>query len=553
MNTKRIFNYGFNLSLVGLASISGLSQSTIKAQEKPNILFIAIDDLKPMLGCYGDETIKTPNIDRLAQNGTVFLRNYCQQAVSGPTRASLMTGMRPDYTQVWDLKTRMRDVNPDILSLPQYFITQGYSTQGIGKVYDGRCVDKDYDKPSWSVPFYNYSKADKRYIASSYEPPTLGHYQSPVVIDLFKKYEQEAIANGIAKNEINNYVKERVFPSVECMDVPDNAYNDGANALRAKEILGKLKLQDDPFFFAVGFSKPHLPFVAPKKYWDMYDREKMPIASFQEMVEKGVAIAYHSAGELRNYSDIAELASTLKDQKGFGLTLPLEKQKELIHGYHATVSYIDAQVGMLLNTLDSLDLRKNTIVILWGDHGWHLGDHNLWCKHSNFEQATRTPLIISAPDMKPSVVKSPTEFVDIFPTLCELAGVALPSHLDGKSLVPTMSNPKLYVKKFAVSQYPRTLSTSETKERGFESRNCMGYSIRTERYRYTLWLGNNFNTQSAFNKKLVVGKELYDYYEDPDETVNLIGKKEHAKAAKKLDKLMVKFFKDQKRKFDLNK
>ena len=533
-----------NLALAGLVSVSCFAQTEKKAPEKPNILFIAIDDLKPVLRCYGDSIIKTPNIDKIAKNGTIFLQNYVQQAVSGPTRASIMTGMRPDYTGVWDLKTRMRDVNPNILSLPQYLITQGYSTQGIGKVYDQRCVDKKMDAPSWSVPYYNYFKTQEKYYSSQTGMPALGAYQLFETKALAEKYRLEAIAKGIAAEEIEAYISAKVKPSVECADVPDNAYNDGANVLRAKEILVKLKSENKPFFFAVGFSKPHLPFVSPKKYWDMYQRDQMPVAAFQEKSKNGPAIAYHNAGELRQYSDIPALTE-FTDQKDFGLTLPLNKQKELIHGYYAAVSYTDAQVGILMHAMDSLGLLKNTIVILWGDHGWHLGDHNLWCKHTNFEQATHAPLIISAPWIKPSVSKSMTEFVDIFPTLCDLAGVPVPTHLDGKSLVPVMKKPDSKVKEFSVSQYPRAGSEAETGRLGFADGKCMGYSVRTSQYRFTIWMKDNFRTNRAFDQNLVVASELYDYQKDPDETINVVDQNTYAEVAKDMKAKMLDYFKVQ--------
>ncbi len=530
--TVRIFTlilFGFITNLY--------AQKTVK----PNILFIAIDDLKPVLGCYGDAMIKTPNIDLLAQAGTVFMSNYCQQAVCGPTRASLMTGKRPDYTKVWDLKTPMRDVNPDILSLPQYFISQGYSTQGIGKVYDPRNVDKEIDKPSWSVPYY---KTDKKYYAAETGEPALNFYQLPATKKIAEQYLNEAKVKGLSNKEANDYALSKIKPSVESADVADNAYNDGANILQAKDILVQLSKSKQPFFFAVGIAKPHLPFVAPKKYWDLYKREDMPLAAFQGKSKNAVDIAYHNSGEIRAYTDIPPLTS-FTDQKDFGLTLPIEKQKELIHGYYAAVSYSDALVGQLLHTLDSLGLRKNTIIILWGDHGWHLGDHNLWCKHTNFEQATHAPLIISAPGMKHNQTNAMTEFVDVFPTLCDLAGIAIPQNLDGKSLVPLMKNPGSSIKEFSVSQYPRSGAQSETERQGYASANYMGYSIRTNRYRYTIWMGNKFRTDQAFKKEFIVGTELYDYQKDPNETVNVVNDVLYKTISNDMHQKMIDFFKSQ--------
>lgn len=529
---------GFLFLLVALL----FSQITIAQQKsKPNILFIAVDDLKPVLGCYGDKLIKTPNIDRLAKMGTVFLNNYCQQAVCGPTRASLMTGKRPDYTKVWDLKTPMRDMVPDILSLPQYLITQGYSTQGIGKVYDPRDVDKELDAPSWSVPFY---KQAKDYFAKGYSEPVLGQYQSSATRARVENLLKEAKDQGLTGKNARLYAEEQVKPTTECIDAPDNAYDDGANVYRAVDILGKLSKSTQPFFFAVGIHKPHLPFVSPKKYWDLYQREDMPLAVFQELPKDGLEIAFTDAGEIRKYSDIAPLIS-FTDQKSYGLSLPVNKQKELIHGYYAAVSYTDALVGKLLNTLDSLGLTKNTIIVLWGDHGWHLGDHNSWCKHTNFEQATHAPLIISAPSMVSNKTNATTEFIDIFPTLCELTGSKIPEVLDGKSLVPLMKKPTATVKDFAISQYPRGASKEVAKQLGFSTNKSMGYSLRTSRYRFTVWMGEDFRSTQPFKKDLIIGTELYDYEKDPNETQNVAKAKEYAAISTELYNKMVAFFKTQ--------
>jgi arylsulfatase A-like enzyme len=528
------------ITLIAFAILCNLAAFS-QENKKPNILFIAVDDLKPILGCYGNTIIKTPNIDRLAKMGTVFMSNYCQQAVCGPTRASIMTGKRPDYTKVWDLKTKMRDINPDILSLPQYLISQGYSTQGIGKIYDSRCVDKKMDEPSWSVPYYNYFKTEEKYYAKETGMPILGAYQSLETKELALKFTKEGQEKGLKDKELDDFVTKSIKPSIECVDVPDNAYNDGANALRALEILEKLKSDTKPFFFAVGFSKPHLPFVAPKKYWDLYKREDMPLAAFQEKSKNSVEVAYHNAGEIRAYTDIPPLLS-FTDQKDFGLSLPVDKQKELIHGYYASVSYTDAQVGKLLDKLDALGLTKNTIIILWGDHGWHLGDHNLWCKHTNFEQATRTPMLIAAPGIAPSVTNAPTEFVDIFPTLCDLAGVTIPKTIDGKSLMTLMNKKVKSVKEFSISQYPRSGNNSETERQGYTSSKVMGYSLRDKRYRYTIWMNNNFRSTQPFNPEFIVGTELYDYEKDPNETNNVVNEKEYKAVAVDLKAKMLAYF-----------
>jgi iduronate 2-sulfatase len=528
-----------NLALLSIASMPVFAQQPIAKHKKPNVLFIAIDDLKPILGCYGDKLAKTPNIDNLARRGTIFMTNYCQQAVSGPTRASIMTGKRPDFTGIWDLQTKMRDVNPNIVSIPQYFASQGYQSAGIGKVYDPRCVDDELDVPSWSLPYFKTAAA---YYSQKTGMPESG-YQSPETKALTQKYRSEGKAKGLSGKELTAYLQQFAKPSVECVDVPDNAYADGANTLHAKDILAKLAKDNKPFFFAFGLSKPHLPFVAPKKYWDLYQRDEMPIAPYQLKSKNGPEIAYHTSAELRMYTDIPPLTS-FSDQK-VGINLPVDKQKELIHGYYASTSYTDAQVGIIMHALDSLGLLNNTIVILWGDHGWHLGDHNLWNKHTNFEQATHAPLLISAPWIKPSKTTSPTEFVDIFPTLCELSGLEIPQHLDGKSLVGMMKDPSVSVKKFSVSQYPRPHEGQETGRLGWSDGEFMGYSIRNEQYRYTIWMKDHYRSNKPFNKALMVASELYDYKKDPNETANVVDEKAYATIAKSMYDEMLGFFKSQ--------
>lgn len=488
-----------------------------KSQEAKNVLFIAIDDLKPMLGCYGDETMLTPAIDKLAKNGVVFTNAHCQQAICGPSRASIMTGMRPDYTKVWDLKTRMRDVNPDILSIPQHFKNNGYTTVATGKIYDPRCVDKQSDAPSWSIP---YKKSAAYTYPEKYGEPGLSYYALDENKRQVDKYTQEAIAKG---ENVHAYVSERFKPSVECADVEDGAYQDGQIANNAIKYMKQLAKEDKPFFLAVGFKRPHLPFTAPKKYWDLYKREEMKLANFRGAVKNGVDIAYHNSGELQSYTDIPALASF---SDIFSDNLPEWKQKELIHGYKACVSFVDAQIAKVIDELKKNGLAENTVIVLWGDHGWHLGDHSLWCKHSNFEQATRVPLVFSAPDTQQGIKNSsPVEFVDVFPTLCDLAGIDIPDVVDGTSLKPILIGNTSKVKDFAISQYPR-------------GNKQMGYSLRTERYRYTAWYAFDFYNGEKASAENLIAEELYDYRKDEFETKNLAGKKSHSKMKKDLaDKL----------------
>lgn len=527
-------------SLLILFVISNTVIAQKKQATKPNILFIAVDDLKPLLGCYGNTLVKSPNIDRLAKMATVFDKNYCQQAICGPTRASIMTGTRPDATKIWNLTTQMREANPNTLTLPQYLITQGYTTSGIGKIYHPSSAIGGVDPLSWSIPYLKSKESD---FPAEFGIPANGQYQLPETKDRMTPEiiaERKKQSKDLAANDENP--KSIKGPSTECMDVPDNAYQDGVNALLAKEQIIKLSKDNKPFFMAVGFSKPHLPFVASKKYWDLYKREEMPIAPFQEHSKNGPLIAYHQSGELRNYLDIPEFATLPADSLRIGLQL--EKQRELIHGYHAAISYMDAQVGILLNTLEELGTLDNTIIVLWGDHGWHLGDHDLWHKHTNFEQATRAPLIIAGPGIKAGKTSSLTEFVDVFPTICDLAGISIPKNLDGKSLKPLMLNNKTKGKEYSISQYPRKLKKLEMIKKGYTDAKMMGYSLRTDQYRYTIWM-NNFTSKDIFNESQVYASEMYDYVKDPLEKINVVNDKNYTSISASLKSKMIAFFKSQ--------
>ncbi len=490
----------------------------VQGAQKPNILFIALDDLKPMLGCFGDKEVLSPNIDRLAEGGTVFLNNACQQAICGPTRASLMTGTYPDTTRVYDLKTLMRDAKPDSLTLPEYFKQNGYETTGCGKIYDPRCVDKSFDGPSWSQPFLQ--NVPKKYMAKGYEKDT-GGYNDPEVIKQDQALNAYLKSKNIAKKD-KDAVPEAMQrfplakPVTECLDLPDNAYQDGALAACAIAQMESLAKGGKPFFLAVGFKKPHLPFVAPKKYWDLYDPAKIELAPFQKPPAGAPAIAFQDSLELRgNYS-------------GIPLTGPIpdDVQRNMIHGYRACVSYVDAQIGKVLAKLDELGLAKNTIVVLWGDHGWHLGDHGMFCKHTNYEQAVRAPLLISVGHGAGSMVRgaktvSPSEFVDIFPTLCDLSGLPVPKSVEGLSLVPVLKNPEATVREASLAQYPRG--------------KLMGYTLRDKRFRYVKWVEMDY--QNGARAGLANAVELYDYEKDPLETVNLADHPEFKSVVKNFERL----------------
>ena len=481
-NYKTKIFYIFTFTLFSVAC-KGVSKSTKKETKQPkNVLFIAVDDLKPILGAYGNTVVKTPNIDKLAANGFVLENNHCQQAVCGPSRASILTGKRPDYTKIWDLKTHIRSINPDIVTMPQFFKQNGYETAPVGKIFDFRSVDKQNDSISWTHKYARIKRKNKE------------------------------------------YVKETTKVSYEVLNIPDSNTVDGMVAARSNLLLRKFAKQQKPFFLATGFHKPHLPFVVPKKYWDMYPIETISLPEYQKDPEGAPYYATQPSWELRGgYVDFP---------KDYSVPIPKEDQRKLIQGYYASVSFIDAQIGLVIDQLDKLGLRENTVIVLWGDHGWHLGDHNMYCKHTNYEQSTRSPLIFSAGKDKIGRSNAPTEFVDVYPTLLELAGVKSPGNLDGVSLVPLLEGKVDKVKDFAVSQFPR-------------EKDKMGYTFRNETHRYTIWMKGNFRTNQPFDSDLVDAEELYDYEKDPQETKNLAKEEAYKTIKAELKAQAIAFFKTQ--------
>ena len=457
------------------------------APQKPNVLFIAVDDLRPELSCYGKDYIKSPNIDRIAKAGMVFNRAYCQQAVCSPTRSSLMTGTRPDTTKVWDLVTHFRKALPDVVTLQQNFKNNGYFVQGMGKIFHGSLDDPQ----SWSVPWQT-PKAIKYAIEANR------------VLD-GRQYEGEP--DGDQPKKSSGKPNSR-GPAFEGADVPDNTFQDGKVAELAVSTLQELSKKNEPFFLAIGFIKPHLPFVAPKKYWDLYDPATIQLAPNKFYPKDAPDYAIRKgANEVNNYDGIPA--------KG---AIPDDIARQLKHGYYAAVSYTDAQVGMVLDELKRLGLDKNTIVILWGDHGWKLGEHDAWAKHSNCENDANAPLILSVPGMKNAGARTDAlvEFVDIYPTLSELAGLPLPSHLEGTSFKLLLDNPKRPWKTAAFSQYPRP-----------DKGGLMGYSMRTDRYRFTVWVSDKDHTKAD-------AIELYDHQTDPQENVSIAKDPANAELVKQL-------------------
>lgn len=487
--------------LLGILLLLGATGSQGQPGRPPNFLFIAVDDLKPLLGCFGDTLAITPHMDAIAARGLTFTNTYCQQAVCAPSRASLMSSRYPDQTRVWDLETQMREMDPGLVTLPQYLRQKGYRTAGTGKIYDSRSVDEGHDTPSWSVPFRKHW--DARYYNAETGKPAY-FYAAPHARDTIALLQAEAIQQGV---DPLTYVKARYFPATENADVPLDAYADGAIANAGIELLEEAAASGDPFFLAIGFHRPHLPFNAPAPFWDLYDRDQFPLAPFQQQAAGSPSLAYHNSNELRDYTGIPENG-----------ILPEDVQRELIHGYYAATSYIDSLIGQVMGKLEVLGLQENTVIVLWGDHGWHLGDHQLWCKHSNFEEATHAPLVISYPG-QPNMgahSRALTEFTDIAPTICDLAGLPIPAFFEGESLMGIFRDTLSTVREGALSQYPRN--------------GKMGYSLRTSRYRYTRWTNPDGS---------LYARELYDYQEDPLESVNLAADAGYAEVTGQLEQRVV--------------
>ncbi|MBN2475488.1 MAG: sulfatase [Pirellulales bacterium] len=489
---------GLALSVAAGEAAEGDVSAGGRGEGRLNVLFFAVDDLRPETGGYGNPIIKTPHIDELASRGTLFCRAYCQQAVCSPSRTSLLTGRRPDTTGVYDLQTHFRLNLPDVVTLPQHFKQCGYHTQGFGKIYHGGLDDPhSWSVPHWSPPGPGYGKPETLTALDEQRKQLRAKYGGPSSEVL----QRDAKTGAVLKRSAPKY---RVRgPAWEDPDVADAALPDGKTAARAIRVLRQVRHK--PFFLAVGFLKPHLPFVAPKKYYELYQREELHLATNPFPPKDVPAIAMHNWGELRNYSGIPPRGS-LSDAMAL----------DLVHGYYAATSYVDAQIGRVLDELDRLGLREKTVIVLWGDHGWQLGEHGLWCKHTNFEIATRVPLIFSAPAQKQPGAKTDAlaEFVDIYPTLCDLCSLPIPDGLEGTSLAPVMEDPKRAWKTAALSQYPRG--------------KVMGYSMRTDRYRYTEWLPRAGGAP--------VARELYDHRNDPQENVNLAGLPESAEMVSQLSR-----------------
>ncbi len=448
-----------------------LVAQTTCANERKNVLLILVDDLKPSFGAYGVDWVHSPNLDALAARGIRFDSAYCNQAVCAPSRNNLLIGSRSTSLGVYSLGTNFRKAVPEAVTLPQHFKQNDYHTAGVGKVFHIGHGNVG-DDVSWSIPF----KADK---VIDYVLPDSTQGQMTREEALFSNLPAKDLPRGAAW---------------EKSDVEDDAYADGRIANEGIQRLQAYKASGQSFFLALGFTKPHLPYCAPKKYWDLYDPNTLPLAEIGVPPSDAPDFAGKTIMELNQYKPIPN-----------DPPLTEEMTRTLIHGYYASMSYMDAQLGRVLDELSRLGLDENTIIVLWGDHGYHLGDHGMWTKHTNYEQANRIPMLISAPGFTQSGSTSSAlvESVDIFPTLCELAGLPAPQGpqpIDGKSLLPILLDPTQSVRDHAYHCFPRG--------------KRIGQAIRTERYRLVAW-----NPFEGGQPDPVY--ELYDYQADPLETKNL--------------------------------
>ena len=432
-----------------------------------NVLFISVDDMNNDLGCYGNPQIHSPNIDRLAAQGVMFDRAYCQFPLCSPSRTSLMTGLRPDTTEVFDLRKHFRDVVPDVVTLPQLFMRNGYFAARVGKIYHygnpGQIGTNGLDDPaSWNEVVNPYGR---------------------------DKVEEAMIVNYTSHRGLGSSL------SVLAAEGTDEEQTDGMVATETIRLLEQHK--DEPFFIAAGFYRPHCPYVAPKKYFDLYplDEIRMPEFTDEEMAQ------------------IPPLATAfMRPHPWFGVTD--EEARISKQAYYACISFVDAQVGRIVEALDRLGLRENTLIVFWSDHGYHLGEHGLWKKQSNFEESARAPLIFSGAGVNPKTASpNPVEFIDIYPTIAELCGLDLPDHLEGRSLIPLLED-----------------STADWGHPAFTQVNrngVPGHSVRTKRWRYIEWDNGR------------QGIQLYDHENDPRELVNLALDLKHASTVIEMKELLV--------------
>jgi len=457
-----------------------------RSSKRLNVLFVVFDDLRPELACYGHPQIVSPHIDALARDGVLFQHAYCQQAICAPSRASVLSGCRPDTTRVYDLQTPLRSAMPDVVSMPEHFKNHGYETVSIGKVYHHA---KD-DLQGWSTdPFQSQGDWKGR------------GYLTDEAIEAMRENDAVLARAGVKRHGLG--------PAFEAADVPDEGYHDGKDAAAAIKELGRLSRLDRPFFMGLGFHKPHLPFNSPKRYWDLYERDAIQLAENPFEPDGVTPYSLTNFGELRAYFGMPDDGP-----------IPDGMARELKHAYYACVSYVDAQFGRVVAELRRLGLYDDTVIMLWGDHGWKLGEHASWSKHTNFEIDTRAPMIVRLPGARANGTPCPalTEFVDMYPTLCDVCDLPMPEHLEGLSLAPLLQDAARPWKAAAFSQYPRG--------------DVMGYTMRTSKFRYTEWRDRESGELRA--------TELYDHRSDSQENANVAARPEHAETVASLARQMAR-------------
>ena len=495
------------LFVVSLATMASHAQA-----QRKNVLFLVADDMRPQLGAYEgpdypssvSPKMITPNLDALAKRSLLLKRAHVQQAICSPSRTSLLTGRRPDTTQVHDLNTYWRDTGGNFTTIPQYFKENGYYTVGMGKIFHPGFASDGDDPFSWTEPYWH----------------------APAKNGFWGQFGSLQSWFSVNKSMIEEYGK-----------LPDQQTGD-----RALEYLQKFSnaSNQQPFFLAIGFYKPHLSFLVPEEFLDMYPKENISLPNNPYAPRNMPDIAWSNYGELRSYPDIAALNPSGKPNT----TLPDDVVLALRRAYYAAISYTDDQIGRVLGELDRLGLRENTIISFWGDHGWQLGEHGSWCKHTNWDLSTHAPMMISAPRFTDNGIQTQklTEFVDLFPTLVDLAELP-PTPLcpqnssdiklctEGVSLMPLIQNPEIQWKPRVFSQYPRNDVT------------VMGYTLRDERYRYTEWVGYDEDSYKPdWNDPR--GQELYDHQNDPDENNNIVDDPDMAEKRRELSEQLRKGWRD---------
>ncbi len=495
-------NTNLNLSILLLLFLTACQQDTqqTKSKKTPNILFIAIDDLRPELGIYGNKMIHSPNIDALGRDGVIFEQAYVQQALCAPSRASVMTGLRPASTKVRTLWDKLRDSIPNAVTMPQYFAQKGYTTTAIGKIYH----NTDPDPKSWSDP--------KIFLEQfPFNPECIYATEENLQVQKDKLSRPPKAGNKYERNKPDRFGHYYVRGNfTEMADVPDETFYDGAQTLVAIDKLEALTKAGNPFFFGIGFYRPHSPYIVPKKYWDLYDRDSIPMAVNPYVPENAPDFSVNTNTELKAYADFTNAPSPLEG------SISEADARRVKHGYYAAVSYTDAQVGKVIHKLKELGIYEETIIVLWSDHGYKLGEHNGWSKFTNYNIDTHAPLIIKSNQAKDNKhrVSQMVEMVDLYPTLCDMMGLETPDNLEGISLVPHISKTTSTGKEAIFSSYRKEHHWAVP--RGNEQ---LGNSILTKDYHYVRW--------QSWTDGSFTAAELYDLKNDPLENKNVAGLPEY--------------------------